>query len=88
MSKQVNRVNNGPKICMETGLPPGKYTDLLLTLLVLVKLTLSNTRSNTQRTIVTMQFCMDFFLGGILNCVIYSLATPFSSDAYQSYNTL
>ena len=43
MSKQVNHVNIEPEICMETGLPTGsimKY-NFLLTLLFLVKLTLS-----------------------------------------------
>ena len=39
MSKQVNSINN--EFCMETGLPPGKYNEVLLTLLVLVKLTSS-----------------------------------------------
>ena len=28
MSKQVNHVNSDLKFCMETGLPPGKYTEV------------------------------------------------------------
>ena len=43
MSKQVNHVNIEPEIFMETGLPTGSIMkhNFLLTLLLLVKLTLS-----------------------------------------------
>ena len=42
MSKQANRVNIEPEICMETGLPTGSIMkcNFLLTLSLLVKLTL------------------------------------------------